>query len=249
MPTGLKTSSGFTNREEALRESAYCPRTHCPLIAMRQPLKQLNEIFDADPRSASFVRFDAIGRHPKTIEDHYEDIAAIRLSEGVPPAIRDEFDTIRNLYLYSWYVYDFSVAADQYAYALIEKTIKEKCRCSELPLKGSEGLKTLLKLSIRNGWLTNAAFDFITELTATEIVPDVSGTEPPSLVTTPRYRPSDTDYCESLVESLPYLRNKVAHGDAGLGFPSSTLGTIRICACIANALFPNSRHDAGALVR
>lgn len=206
---------------------------------MRQPLKQLNEIFDPDPRSTSFVRYDATGRHPKAIEDHHKDIAAIRLSEGVPAAIRDEFDTIRNLYLHSWYVYDFTVAASQYGYALIEKTIKEKCRCSELPLKGNEGLKKLLKLSIRKGWLTNAAFDFAMEWTATELVPDVSGTEPPSLLTTPCYRPTDTDYCEGLVESLPFLRNQAAHGEAGLGFPSSTLGTINICACIANALFPD----------
>ena len=209
------------------------------LITMRQPLIQLHEIFDPDPRSTSFVRYDAIGRRPKTIEDHYKDVAAIQLSKGVPPAIRDEFDTIRNLYLYSWYVYDFTVAADQYAYALIEKTIKEKCRYSELPLNGNKGLKKLLKLSICKGWLTNAAFDSMMEWTATELVPDVSGTEPPSLVTTPRYRPTDTDYCESLVESLPKIRNKGAHGEAGLGFPSSTLGTIRICACIANALFPD----------
>ena len=216
---------------------------------MRQPLKQLQEIFEPDPRSTSFVRYDAIGRHPKSVEDHYKDIAAIRLSEGVPPAIRDEFETIRNLYLYSWYVYDFTVAASQYAYALIEKTIKEKCRRSELPLNGNKALKKLLKLSIREGWLTNAAFDFVIESTVKKIVPAGNDADPPTLLSTPCYRSTETDYCDGLVESLPYLRNKVAHGEAGLGFPSSTLSTIKICACIANALFLDSRHDAGALVQ
>ena len=67
--------------------------------------------FDPDPRSTGFVRHDATGYHSKTIEDHYKDIAAIQLSEEVPAAIRGGFDTVRNLYLYSWYVYEFTVAA------------------------------------------------------------------------------------------------------------------------------------------
>ena len=82
---------------------------------MRQPLKQLNEIFDPDIRSTSFVRHDAVGDHRKTLEHHYADILAIQLSDGVPERIRDEFDTVRNLYLYSWYVYDFTVPATLYA--------------------------------------------------------------------------------------------------------------------------------------
>ena len=86
---------------------------------MRQRLKRLNEIFEPDDRSRSFARYDAVGRHSKTLEDHHADISAIRLSDDVPEAIRDEFDTIRNLYLYSWYVYDFTVPAILYSYALV----------------------------------------------------------------------------------------------------------------------------------
>ena len=93
---------------------------------MRQPLKQPHEMFDPDPRSDSFARPDATGPHLKTIEEHYRDVAAIQLSEQVPEEIRDQFDTVRNLYLYSWYVYDFTVAADQYAYAFDGKSHQGK---------------------------------------------------------------------------------------------------------------------------
>ena len=72
-----------------------------------------------------FGRLDATGIGPKTIDEHYADISAVRLGTGVPEAIRDEFETIRNLCLYSWYVYDFTVPTRLYAYSLIEKTIRK----------------------------------------------------------------------------------------------------------------------------
>lgn len=128
---------------------------------MRKPLKQLNEIFEPDLRSTMLSRLDATGHRPKTIDEHYADISAVRLGEGVPEVIRDEFDTIRNLYLYSWYVYDFTVPASLYAHSLIEKTIKEKCVRSGVSLKRHRGLKQLLTVSIAQGWLTNAAFGFL----------------------------------------------------------------------------------------
>ena len=211
---------------------------------MRQPLKQPHEVFDPDPRSTSFARLDAAGPHSKTIEEHYRDVAAIRLSGRVPAAIRHEFDTVRNLYLYSWYVYDFTVATDLYAYALMEKIVKEKCLRADVPLRGNEGLKKLLKLCIRQGWLTNADFDRAVALARNELAFPAGESEPPALRSTPRYRPSDTDYCEHLAESLPQIRNMGAHGESGLSLPASALRTIEICSCIANALFRDRGRTA-----
>lgn len=200
---------------------------------MRQPLKQLNEIFEPDPRSAAFVKFDAAGMHAKTLDDHYRHITAIRMSDRVPATIRDEFETIRNLYLYSWYVYEFTVPAILYAHALIEKTIKEKCARHGMELSKRPRLGKLMQLSIRQGWLTNADFAFALEPRKQE--PDPNG--PTAFRSVPRYLPIKTDYCERLAETLPKIRNMGAHGKAGLGFPSTALRSIEICACIANALF------------
>lgn len=110
---------------------------------MRQPLKKLHEVFEPDARSEAFTRIDTAGVRPQTIGDHYADISAIELSDGVPEAIRDEFDTVRNLYLYSWYVYDFTVPATLYAYALIEKAIKLRCARSSVSANNHRGLNKL----------------------------------------------------------------------------------------------------------
>ena len=94
---------------------------------MRQPLKHLGEIFEPDPRSEARARLEAGGVRRLTLDEHRGDIDAVRLSDGVPETIRGEFETVRNLYLYSWFVYEFTVPAILYAHALMEKTIKAKC--------------------------------------------------------------------------------------------------------------------------
>ena len=199
-----------------------------------------HEIFRPDRRSTFFVRHDAAGQYPKTLDHHRADIAAIQLSDAVPEGIRDEFDTVRNLYLYSWYVYDFTVPATLYTHALIEKAVKEKCRRSSVPLHKIQGLRDLLNLSVARGWLVNSDFRFVLESTRMEIVPGVDESDSPSLHSAHSYQPSGTDYCERLAETLPKIRNMGAHGEAGLGFPASALHHIEICNCIINALFRTS---------
>ena len=204
---------------------------------MRQTLKRPNEIFEPDTRSKSFVRFDAAGERPRTINDHYADISTIRLYDKTPDAIRDEFETIRNLYLYSWYVYEFTVPAIIYAHALVEQAIKEKCKRADVSLEGVGGLSKLLKICICKGWLTNAAFPFALEWTRTEIIPSAKDIELPKFRTIPLHGPTATTYCEIIANTMPRIRNMYAHGETGLGFPTSCLRYIEKCACIINALF------------
>ena len=211
---------------------------------MRKPLKQLHEIFEPDPRSRSFARLDSTGQHSRTVGDHHKDIASVRMIDRVPEEIRAEFETIRNLYLYSWYVYEFTVPAILYAHALIEKTIKEKCSRSSVDFSKHRGLGKLLKLSIRQGWLTNADFRFALKLTRDEIVPPADPNRLPAIRSVARYAATNTDFCEQLAETLPKVRNMGAHGELGLGVPASALLSIEICACIANALF----RDPGASI-
>ena len=206
----------------------------------RQPLKDLHEIFEPDPRSEAFVRLGATGQRRKTVQDHHRDIDAVRMSDRVPETIRGEFETVRNLYLYSWLVYEFTAPAILYAHALIEKTIKEKCARSSVQCGNVAGLRRLLRLSISQGWLTNSDFEYALELTREETVTPSDSPHSIEVRSTPRYLPDDTDFCERLAEWLPKVRNMGAHGDAGLGFPGSALRQIEICASIANALFRDS---------
>ena len=204
------------------------------------PLKQPDEIFEPDPRSTSFARLDATGQRSKTIGDHHEQIAAVRMVDRVPEEIRAEFDTVRNLYLYSWYVYEFTVPATLYVHALIEKTVKEKCSRSGVKPPKRAGLRKLLELSIGQGWLKNADFQFALEATRQELVPPADPNRMPTLRSVRLHDPTGTDFCEHLAESLPEIRNMGAHGEAGLGLPTTALHSLEICACIANALFRDS---------
>jgi len=205
---------------------------------MRRPLKRPDEIFEPDQRSKSFVRIGATGQRAKTFDDHYADICAIRLSDEAPEKIWDEFETVRNLYLYSWHVYDFTVPAVMYAHTIVEKALKEKCARNGVSIENARGLKKLLRLAIDQGWLKNSAFPFALEWMANEIVAAPDGKGPPHFRSTPRYSSDATDYCEQIASSLPKIRNMDAHGEAGLDFPSGALRSIEICACIISALFP-----------
>ena len=204
---------------------------------MRRPLKQPDEMFHPDERSTQFVRHGACGVHPKTLESHHADIAALDLADEVPESIRDEFDTVRNLYLYSWYVYDFTVPATLYTHALIEKAIKEKCRLTNVRLGRTPRLRKLLNLCIRRGWLVDADFRSVLASTREVLNPAADDSEPPTFRPVPRYRQGSTNYCEHLSRTLPELRNLGAHGASGLGFPASALHRIAVTACIVNALF------------
>ena len=131
----------------------------------------------------------------------------------------------------------------------MERAIKEKCLHADVPLRGDEGLKKLLKRCIRQGWLTNVDFELAVARKQYEFVFPTGESEPPVFRSTPCHRPEDTDFCEQLAESLPQIRNIGAHGEAGLGLPASALRTIEICSCITNALFRDRGRDAEPLVR
>ena len=130
--------------------------------------------------------------------------------------------------------------ANLYAHALIEKTVKEKCLRSDVEPQKHRGLRNLLKLSIDQGWLTNADFKFALEVTRQRIVPSADPNCLPALRSEPLYVPTGTDFCEHLAESLPEIRNMGAHGEAGLSLPTTALHSLELCACIANALFRDS---------
>ena len=116
--------------------------------------------------------------------------------------------------------------ATLYACTLVEKAIKEKCERSAIALKGNQDLRKRMWLTVDRGWLTNADFKFAIKAARLETAPSADPDHPPTVHSTPRYAPTDTDYCEHLAEWLPRHRNFGAYGEAGLGFPSAALGII-----------------------
>jgi len=194
-------------------------------------LKLFSEIFEADVVSSAFV---LINRETgtvrqRTLHDHYTDIEEIVLDAEVPAEIREHFETARNLYLYTWFVYRFGPVAELHAIASVEYALK---------IKSDEevtGLKRLLKLAIQKKWIQDSGFKYYRvkeETLETRVSADI-------------YRPSKVDgdpdadnlqsYCDILAESLPYLRNEFAHGSRTL-YPTG-VATLAICADIINQLF------------
>src|SRR5262249_31064556 len=73
-------------------------------VAECDSFRDLARVFTVDPRYKSRAVLDPnTGVRPMTIDDHWRDIDALVLHDGVPRLIRVHFDTARNLLLYSWF--------------------------------------------------------------------------------------------------------------------------------------------------
>jgi len=157
------------------------------MIMQSDCLRVPSDIANADPRSNSSVVFGTDGLRPKMLDDHYESVAEITLHDGVPEQIRVQFETCRNLYLYSWFVYRFHPVAKTSAYACLELALRTRfgsevfadhernrqeeyqrqlkanpiCAKEPKPLSEAEyrpGLQRLLSFAEKGGHLTNEEF-------------------------------------------------------------------------------------------
>lgn len=200
-------------------------------------LKPFNEICCPDSRQTAFILYnrDTGESRERTLHDHYSAIQDIVLNAVVPAKIREHFETARNLLLYSWYVYRFGPVAELHAIASVEFALKVKNG------KDKGGLKRLLDLAIKEEWILDSGFKYypvIKENLAEYTTDDIYR---------PDNKPDDPDsidlqaYCKILAESLPYLRNEMAHGSQ-MVYPSGT-ATLAICADVINQLFTVESHD------
>jgi len=89
-------------------------------------LRSPENIFAPDPRSAGFEVLGESGFRPKTLQDQYEAVAEIKLHGGVPREIVVEFETAKNLNLFSWFVYRFQAAARRHVYACLELALRTR---------------------------------------------------------------------------------------------------------------------------
>lgn len=89
-------------------------------------LRYPNNIFDPDPRSTGFDVLGAHGLRPKVLQDQYDAVAQITLHEGVPREIIVNFETAKNLNLFSWFVYRFHSAARSHAYECLELALRTR---------------------------------------------------------------------------------------------------------------------------
>src|ERR1700676_2796305 len=212
---------------------------------VEDPLKQLSEVPEPDPRHAQ-LGIGLAGIHAS--------LTVLVLADRVPVNVRQLFETAKNVALYSWFVYRFHQVAELVAYSALELALKERAGFMEglgADAPRPPGLKALLERAIGEGWLKNDNFASWRGL-ATEHArmskiarliqekPDQEGhivddpTEEEIAAAIP-----EIDMVQILLRSVPLLRNQLAHGSSTLS-PRSLVTLTRISEAI-NQLFADSR--------
>jgi len=80
-------------------------------MTIDDPLKSLVEVMHPDPRRSNIVG---------TLQDEHDDLASIRLNDGVPLVVAQLFETAKNVSLYSWFVYRFHPVSELVAFSALE---------------------------------------------------------------------------------------------------------------------------------
>lgn len=95
-------------------------------VAPGDALRGSEDALRPDPRNESPVVFDESGIRRCTVADQYESIRGSEFNAAVPHSIRVHFETAKNLYLYSWFVYRFYPVAEQQALTSLEFALRER---------------------------------------------------------------------------------------------------------------------------
>jgi hypothetical protein len=197
----------------------------------------LATVGEPDERWAHFTR--ALDFSPITLADRHTDLRTIDLADAVPAPIREHFNTGKNLLLYAWFVYRFIPVAELHAYSTVEMALRERAKLEgrperldrkgrAVPWKFSE----LLQMAVKERWIVDDGFTVVRRRReANAELFEQLGDVPAS----------DADmqnvnrYCNTLVESMPWLRNHLAHGSTSV-HPGG-MSTLRVCADLINQLF------------
>lgn len=180
-----------------------------------------------DERSDMFVlRHRETGKiRARTLEDFHGEVAHYTLSPNVPKDVFVSFETARNLYLYSYFVYRFTVVSSLQAYTALEYALREKAILAGIPKcigdKGKEVPITLynsLYMAIKRGWIADTMFAKEGERVSARNL-----------------------YCKGLMASIPRLRNTLGHGSFTLYPQPQALLTLKIVSEIINLLFADKR--------
>ncbi len=191
-----------------------------------EELKDFTEVQKPDERQKNFVVMNHVSGdcRPRTLRDIYDAAESMKLHNGVPEKIRSHFATAQNLLVYSWFFYPFNVTAQFLAFVTVEYALKEILK----PKKNSS-FKKLLSLAVEQGLVKDEGFSYFREkqkineqmFRETGMEQEVVGS-----------------YVKILRETMPNLRNELAHGSHMLHPDGAS--SVKICAEFVNQLFPKN---------
>jgi hypothetical protein len=152
---------------------------------------------------------------PVKVSDLHDAVSAFSLHAGVPEDIVQHFETVKNVYLYSWFIYRFQPVAELQSLACLEFALRERLaneiRAGNLRDK-RPGLQNMMKYAIENQLVKNEGFARWIQAEDTQ-----------------------WDLLASLQNALPQIRNDYAHGTYSL--TPTSLGIIELVHEIINQLF------------
>ncbi|VWC77509.1 hypothetical protein BLA39750_00980 [Burkholderia lata] len=178
-----------------------------------EELKAFEEITTPDVRNTYFVVGDGKGYVRKLgLSDIHEVVSSITLNTSVPAVIRSHFSQAQNLAVYSWFHYPFNVTAQFLGFISVEYALK-------IRLHNTGSFKNLIEMAVKQKLITDSGFAIASLREA-----------------------ADKPYVETLVDVMPKLRNRFAHGTDMLH--NNSLSSLRICADFINQLFPEEASSA-----
>ena len=180
-------------------------------------------------------RWSIIGRMDRTtgqfqaitLREIYDGVATITVEATLPDEVATQFETARDLFVYTWFAFDFFVPAQLQALATLELALRHRFKVP--PTAKDRGLARLLKRALSEGVLTEA---------------DLAEAGVPDPLTKKDWEQSAahggtlrawTTYAERAVSFLSGFRNELGHGNR-LMLPSS-LVVLRVVASLLNRLF------------
>lgn len=220
-------------------------------------LRDPSSIAVPDPRNDLRVVLEPNGMRSRTLHDHHVEVASIVLHDNVPAGVRKQFETAKNLYLYGWFVYRFFPVARSHAYACLELALRERFEPEMLKQAKKRtfgpGLKGLLEHAVDTGALRPDGFDVIRhkaharalERASIEAIEGLQRTDTDELEIgnaeiQPRGEDWDTEFVNSLPESMSFVRNHYAHSSTSLD--DRVLSVLRFVSEIINQIFQSDTH-------
>jgi hypothetical protein len=194
-------------------------------------VKPLREVLKPDCRN---LLYDDLATGAQiTIERRYAQLSDITLGPNVPAAVKEYFETLQDLCMHGWYVYEFYGIVFSLSFTAIEMALKH--RLSKGP-DDKRTLRPLLREAFRRKLIRAKAFTHIQRIRQNDAR---------DLVRVRRFehlRKSElpkNDYLAVLEKSIPALRNAYAHPHGrAIYLPHEAIFSLSFAAEFINQLYP-----------
>lgn len=192
--------------------------------ASLEALKKPEQMFQPDVRSTNLIPVMGI-----TQGNLFSWMQQVALQGAAPKDVRELYDVARNLFLYSWYQYRFSMIAAQTAISAVEMALRTRFKAEGIDTKTAKGtektLRPLLSDAVTRGWISDHGLGHWLPET---ISPEAA---------------AENSYSKNLAEILPKIRNSFAHGTSSYLDQASVVPFFGRSASMIDQLFPARESD------